>query len=474
MVGKKSGKAILREEGLARTDNNMDLSTWPQVNPINQKNYYTEYLKRDDQYLAFRTQREEDTNRLVQQARDRDRALAGVTIDGTPIETAEETIDDVPETHGSKIIVIHPGSQNLRIGLANDALPKTVPMCIARRAQANESEEEGAEPKPKRLKLDEANAAKPEKWFGDVFAKEYAAMTTELKQRMRMNKRRLLPNSKELVVNFNKKVYPETITEHNDPHRIDWTELPPNPAKAPLYFTGQAALRIPERSKPRYKLHWPFRHGTWFNERDYTDKKELWNDIVLIIEDAIKNELGLKNKKDWSQYSCVWIIPDLYERNYVYGALDILMREFGFRRACFLQESVSATFGAGYSISCIVDVGAQKTSICCVEDGMAVEESRMNLKFGGADVTEVFMRMMLHDYFPYEEINLLRRYDFLVAEELKQKFCTMNEAEITVSTYDFHLRAAGQDTRKYTFKTYDETMLAGMVRYLSTGAVCLR
>lgn len=60
MVGKKSGKALLREEGmddslhltfrtvanpravgLERTDNNMDLTTWPQVVMINQKNYYT-------------------------------------------------------------------------------------------------------------------------------------------------------------------------------------------------------------------------------------------------------------------------------------------------------------------------------------------------------------------------------------------------------------------------------------------------
>jgi len=41
MVGKKSGKALLREEGLERTDNNMDLTSWPQVAPINQKNYYT-------------------------------------------------------------------------------------------------------------------------------------------------------------------------------------------------------------------------------------------------------------------------------------------------------------------------------------------------------------------------------------------------------------------------------------------------
>lgn len=65
MVGKKSGKALLRDEGmvlslfrfprplryevltrlfglgLERTDNNMELSNWPQIPPINQKNYYT-------------------------------------------------------------------------------------------------------------------------------------------------------------------------------------------------------------------------------------------------------------------------------------------------------------------------------------------------------------------------------------------------------------------------------------------------
>jgi hypothetical protein len=32
-----------------------------------------------------------------------------------------------------------------------------------------------------------------------------------------------------------------------------------------------------------------------------------------------------------------------------------------------------------------------------------------------------------------------------------------------VQTWDFHLRASGQETRKYMFKTYDETMLSVMV-----------
>jgi hypothetical protein len=70
MVGKKSGKALLREEGtcgislggnrngtiltlisigLARTDNNMEITSWPQVNMINQKNY----CKPNDQMFAL-------------------------------------------------------------------------------------------------------------------------------------------------------------------------------------------------------------------------------------------------------------------------------------------------------------------------------------------------------------------------------------------------------------------------------------
>jgi actin-related protein 8 len=188
MVGKKSGKALLREEGiqvlgeqlwiaeanpqigLERTDNNMEMTSWPVVNPINQKNYYTEYLKRDDQILAFRLQQEEARNRMTKQAKDRDRALAQgkpVGPDGD-VEMDEDQEEAEDEAHsGSKTIVIHIGSQNMRIGLASDALPKTVPMVIAKKAEQNESEEGDGEPKPKRLKLDDGSPAEPEKMFGE-------------------------------------------------------------------------------------------------------------------------------------------------------------------------------------------------------------------------------------------------------------------------------------------------------------------
>ncbi|MCJ1386885.1 actin-like protein arp8 [Xylographa soralifera] len=469
MVGKKSGKALLREEGLERTDNNMDLTTWPAVTMINQKNYYTEYLKRDDQILPLRLLQEERRNRLTASAKDRDRALARAKSNEPPdveMDMDEDAgIDELgggsgdQDASGMKVVVIHPGSQNLRVGLASDPLPKTVPMVIARRWKCNESEESGGEPKPKRIRLDNGSTPEPEKMFGPEFGSQYNAMCAELKIHMRANKRRVLPNSKELVVNYNSRTPHEEISEHNDPMRIDWTEIENNPKEAPDYITGKEALRIPDDSEPRYKLFWPLQRG-WYNEHDYRNKTLMFEDISIIIEDAIKQQLNLHKKKDWAQYGCVFVIPDLYERQYVIQILEMLMRDFGFGRVCFIQESLAATFGAGYVLACVVDIGAQKTSICCVEEGMCIENSRVNLKMGGADVTDTFMKMMLYDHFPYAEINLKRRYDYLLAEELKIKYCTMNETDISVQFCEFHLRAPNQKTRKYLFKTYDEVILA--------------
>ncbi|MCJ1306698.1 actin-like protein arp8 [Agyrium rufum] len=424
-----------------------------------------EYLKRDDQILHYRLLQEEHRNRLAINAKIRDRARAhaknddDMDVDGEDDEGMAhvgEAEDD--KLTPDKIIVIHPGSQNLRIGLGSDPLPKTVPMVIARRAAANESEDD-PEPKPKRQKLDDGSFEEPEKMFGQEFSREYKSMCDALKIHMRANKRRVLPNSKELVVNYNKRTPPDTIHEHNDPMRIEWTELPKNPKQAPKYFVGNDALRIPDNSNPRYKLFWPIRHG-WFNERDYQSRRQVYDDFALIIEEAIKQQLNLRNRRDWAQYGCVFLVPDFYERRYVTQIVDMCLQDFGFAKVAIMQESQGAAYGAGYSQACIVDIGAQKTSICCMEDAACMENTRINLKYGGSDVTEMFMKMMLYDHFPYEEINLNRRYDFLLAEELKSKFCTMNEAQISVQTFDFHLRAPGQDTRKYYFKTYDEILLA--------------
>lgn len=128
---------------------------------------------------------------MATNAKDRDRALAQSKPGEAPVPELELDLDDDvgmdegggllgQDVLGSKTIVIHPGSQNLRIGLANDALPKTVPMVIARRWETNESEDDGGEPKPKRLKIDDGTTIEPEKMFGEEVCVSVSSETTLL------------------------------------------------------------------------------------------------------------------------------------------------------------------------------------------------------------------------------------------------------------------------------------------------------
>lgn len=115
---------------------------------------------------------------MATNAKDRDRALAHAKLGDIPTGEPDLDLEDEAgmdessglsgqDALGSKVIVIHPGSQNLRIGLASDALPKTVPMVIARKSKVNEAEQSDGEPRPKRLKLEDGNPLEPEKMFGE-------------------------------------------------------------------------------------------------------------------------------------------------------------------------------------------------------------------------------------------------------------------------------------------------------------------
>ena len=171
-------------------------------------------MKRDDQILSLRLQSELNRDRLVQSAKDRDRAL-NYTNGEVPLPLDELQGDDGPTATAyadpSKVIVIHPGSQNLRIGFASDALPKTIPMVLATKYPQTESEMYEALPRR------QFEARTTEQQYGEDWSKKYQKMCNDLKTDMRANRRKVLPNSKDLVLNFNRRTEAEVISTHNDP-----------------------------------------------------------------------------------------------------------------------------------------------------------------------------------------------------------------------------------------------------------------
>ncbi|KAI8148388.1 hypothetical protein BJV82DRAFT_591965 [Fennellomyces sp. T-0311] len=388
-----------------------------------------------------------------------------------------EEIAPNPEDEWHDTIVIHPGSRNLRIGRSSEAFPRTVPHVIARRmkgvapppvaavdvaetaaAVAQHSDDESPLSSPEEDDDDApARAAVDAHSLGYNRDEALREIKNELKLRMKAAKRRAVPNAESQVVGFNTQAYQETIPDHNDPYKVEWTEIDKT-EEPPEYVVGDKALNLPIADNPEYRLMYPWKYGT-LNSQDYESVEAVLGDLQAIWTETIRSELDIE-EKTFENYNAVLVIPDLFARRYTCELLTMLLRFMKFRGALVQQESACAAFGAGVSSACVVDIGSQKTSVACIEDGVCFNDSRMMIATGGDDITKTFTSFLLANRFPYSDINLTRAYDWRLAQELKEKWCTMNEADISVQVYDFFVRVPRQPTKKFQCKVYDEVFLA--------------
>ncbi|GJJ75622.1 actin-related protein 8 [Entomortierella parvispora] len=398
---------------------------------------------------------------------------------------------------GKKIIVIHPGSKFLKIGRASDAYPIVIPHCIARRMRKpavvpttpKETKQEAAPtettstetttvtdgvegaPVPEGdvekkeeeesngmdVDVDEDEEHEHETKEIDVVNDQYLQIIEyDLKQRMKAAKRRPVPNAKVQVRSFNSSTRPERILDHNDPYKVEWTD----PAAEGEYIIGQKALNLPPGKNHTFKLRWPVVGGK-LNDLDYPSPRVVVADLETIWTKVIEDDLGIDHKNFRKHYALL-VIPDLYSKVYVTELVGMLLRSMQFKGVMVQQESVCASFGAGVSAACVVDIGAEVTKVACVEDGICIPNSRAVLKYGGDDITRCFSALVRRTGFPYQELDLAQTYDWRLMEELKEKWCTMNEADLTVQVYSFFVRKPEKQTEKYQMKVYDEVALSPM------------
>ncbi|EJF64395.1 actin-like ATPase domain-containing protein [Dichomitus squalens] len=365
---------------------------------------------------------------------------------------------------GAKVIVIHPGSRFLRIGRASDVTPLSVPNVIARRYSStvpSQTYVEGiSRPREDRKRSTPSTTAPPGDEYAvnvasdDPFDAKVAAITVSLRDRMRFYKLRVTTNSASIATTFNEQFRPEIIPEVNDPYHVDWIHSSEEP-----YLVGETALRLANPEEMGYIMRWPI-YGGNFNTRDYPSAQLILSDIETIFRESLKLK-GIEPSA-YKDHSVVLVIPDYYDRLYVESLVRILLVDMGFKQICAQQESLAATYGAGISNACVVDMGAVKTSIACVDDGLVIADTRMVLSMGGNDITEFLYVLLEKIGFPYRDINLARSYDWKVMEDLKARLCTLAEGDVALNLYDFSVRRPGHATEKYGLRAYDEIILAAM------------
>ncbi|CAG8833969.1 40652_t:CDS:2, partial [Gigaspora margarita] len=236
--------------------------------PIVTKYVTSKFLRHDVSYFR----REETKKEVVKEKENEDE-----------MEEDEEeatTEEEEPEQEGSKVLVIHPGSKYLRIGRASEAFPYVVPQVIARKIfyekknmledRQEDMQEDMQEDKQKSkhedeqeemninnedtrmsvekntditMENDDTKSDSGENWSGSMgspavteeveedeeqFTQVLNEIRKELKDRMKTSKRRPVANAQAQVLSFNKSARPETIADHNDPYKVDWTVVDEN------------------------------------------------------------------------------------------------------------------------------------------------------------------------------------------------------------------------------------------------------
>ncbi len=256
----------------------------------------------------------------------------------------------LPPMHS--IIVLHPGSTSLRVGLANSAEPLVIPHCIAWRRKSGR-------PAPF-IAPSEADAA-------------------HASDALRSVARALRVSSALLALD-------------EPPSPPSLASAAPSPAAATSgaahsdvdVLVGEEAQRAAAQDPAGWWLFYPFENGKITERASWSVAR---NALGIIWRAALCGGYGLAgcgvSPSELGGVSAVLVLPDHFVRWDGSALVELLFDDLGVAAALVHEESLCACLGAGVSSACVVDIGAQTTTVCCVDELQPMHGARMPLRYGG-------------------------------------------------------------------------------------------
>ncbi|KAK6176999.1 hypothetical protein SNE40_015194 [Patella caerulea] len=357
------------------------------------------------------------------------------------IHAAPEPAVEQPIQPG-QIIIIQPGSLNLQIGRAIEGVPLTIPHCIARRNKKAVS-----------------NVPQSSIWI------RQETLHSEAKHLMKHG----LKAAEDVLTNRvmeNGSIRPCTsykeLANHNSTVQAERTDIKSNKSWSdtsgqPEYLIGEEAVLV--HPSDRYILSWPIQRGRLnLHEGPGGSLTALMADLELIWGTALEKNLDI-SLEDIKLYRVILLIPDIYIHQHVKAMVTMLLQNLGFSAIIVHQESVCATFGCGITCACVVDVGDQKTSIACVEDGISNKHTRITMEYGGGDVTRTFHWLLGRAGIPLRDINLSSLIDGLILQDLKETYCHLDLDVYGILDQVVEIKKVQKNAVHYNVKLGDELVL---------------
>ncbi|KAH8872128.1 Actin-related protein 8 [Schistosoma japonicum] len=272
-------------------------------------------------------------------------------------------------TLAENVVIIEPGSFHLRIGRAVEISPKRFPHCIARK------------PKPGVPPCVEPVINRKKPTFDSQSLQESVNTIRSF-----VNTLFNLGNSSGSSVL--PMVTPSKL-EHSEIEDTKLFEWECNTPSDQEFYALNDAFNC--GFKNGYHISWPMRYGFLTTSANYTS---VLQDLEDIWSTALEKHVGIP-RSNLSTYRAILVISDVYKRNEIRHLIYLLLNRLKFGRVFVHQASVCATYGIGLPTACVINIGEQKTSVCCVEDGVAHTETRVILPVGRSDVLRVFHSFVL-------------------------------------------------------------------------------
>lgn len=357
--------------------------------------------------------------------------------------------NELPSDLNNEIIVLHMGSRYFRIGLARDALPKLIPNVVAYRQTPSSISTSTSTSSS--ISTSFSSSSINENGYNDSVVSDAHMTEDELNDRLanryKTAKKKPPPNIYNSLLTHNTSATPQTIPALNDTFGFEWTKT-----EGRSVICGKAALRI-NPDEP-YVLRWPWQRGHFNQGQGRSSYDQNINDLKVIWQWALEQELKI-SKGDFAKYGLVLVVPDDIYGWELRAMMELALNEMRFKAISIMQESISATMGSGVSSALLVDIGAQKTVVACVEDGQ-LTSGPIRMPYGGDDLTALLHRTLVCHAFPYHECDLRRPLDFELMDELKQRLLTLDEDDLSSQLFEAFVRDPGHSTKVYPFKVFEE------------------
>lgn len=370
---------------------------------------------------------------------------------------------------GSNLVVINPGSANIRIGLASQDTPFNIPHCVAR--YTNQVPKRNVQDQMLNSQITTAQHMEREKAY-DVIAslmkipfldeevahnsfprkmgrvdgynpqsgrKETSFTWTDIYEKEPTSSLPLGSSTNEVVTN-------ESVDQHEGTNS---KELISSKPKFRQFICGEEALKI-SATEP-YCLRRPIRRGH-LNISQHYPMQQVLEDLHAIWDWILIEKLHIPHIER-NMYSAILVVPETFDNREIKEMLTLVLRDLRFSSAVVHQEGLAAVFGNGLSTACVVNMGAQVTSVICVEDGVALPTTEKTLPFGGEDIARCLLwTQRHHQTWPQIRTDILTKpIDLLMLNRLKETYCEIKEGELdavaVVHSYEDGMPAGSHKTR---------------------------